>query len=1505
MKKSKAKQILSCLLAGLLSISSVVLPPVSASADDKYSTEVFAGNATYLIQERFNTTFVLKANGNANNAVLSGWEADYRGGSVTSSGGKATLTDSNGYEKITLNRQFMPHSGDGLVFETAFSYSAFVDNGLYIRVSGEGKDALYLTVDDGYICLQTATGINQPLVQCTADTTYKIKAELSESKRKLRLWINGADKGSFAYRTSVGVLDEVEIGTGVEQVSKIVLNYVYMYVNYALNETFMSAPEGTVPGWWTATGSSSVVPAPGSPYPADPNGFSLAPSGTLKRSFDSQSGKSSISWEMLVSDSGADGMKMFAGSGSSDYVSFTASNGKFALNGTEVYPYTNNVWYKTEIVTDGSSADVYINNVLRAENISVSGDSFDFIRFENGSSKAVILDDITVSKALGSSDFADYPTVSEVAQSDYNVGMVIYPMWREGIHYGWDAITPYEERTPYLGYYTGGSREVADWDNKWLLEHGFDHAIFPFARPDITEAGGQVNFSVRGEALHDGYLTSEYKDQLDFSIMFCSASASNYTSADEFIQNVQPYLMEHYFKNPSYKAMDNRLLVYSYDFDNIAEQLGGDDQLHRVLTSLNTEVAKLDNGNGGTYDGITFMADISATAESYVDSYISTQKPAYKVYKWHYTWGSDKYENIINGIKNEFSNGSNSVASIPMGFDNTPWKYNEIGFIPPSGIQSICEAVKANKGSDDPNLVVFTCWDEWGEGHFFAPSELHGFDYLNVVRKTFTTLGEKTNEDRPTSEALARMDVLHPQGRQILKIRKDNVKYTSSDLSGLTSLGSKTLLTEKGSSIGNCSRIRTMVSVLKYNYSFTVTGSPATVTYSLTSPSIDASKITAIKINGYAQNSSEMVLYVKTSTSGTMDNTDFRFSGSCDGSTTATDNILFPDNPEALGGTIQQIRFNPSANTSNGSKFQLNSIEFFTGNVSTKVYVGEIAKDTNGNACIADTEYELTSPVEISDTAYIPAYQFLFNLSAYPKWDKASQTLTVQKDGTTAVLTSGSRVMTLNGEDVTLDYAPYYKEGNFYIPYTGVVEHFGYRAVYNTSAKTIKYYNKKHDGIADYQNTNKWEFNIDDYDEGWVGTGVFQPMNIKNGMLHLASSTKDPVITLNNLSIPKADAKYALVRILKTDRAEAGMLRLYDATTSASGVVYRFNVTPSKNVQEFVFDLSKDYESSSTYTNTYEALGDTITKLRFDPMDNTGSIYIDSIQLLKEKPQAVSYDYELKAYGWEKENLVQLDTAKNRYVYTNLPNSQGGNSATVLPVTETVDGYTDVIKLVPNAGANNGIFSIDKVWYKGNSEYVGVLCTDKRIIKLSFWYKGIANCTGMRFENRKGGARDGEEFTISDVSSSEWKYFEQYIDMSNETVSAAADRWLSLRVLRNGYTVADGGVYLRDYKIVCLDETAELSSFDGDTVAISVSQKPQAETTLVKPKVYAADFDASGNMKGIVAEAYPRTINVVINDSAVKENAKYYYVRPSQDSVGIKGFFWDDMLPASSVLEIK
>ncbi|MBQ7986056.1 MAG: glycoside hydrolase family 99-like domain-containing protein, partial [Clostridia bacterium] len=1263
-------------------------------------------------------------------------------------------------------------------------------------------------------------------------------------------------------------------------------DYIYAYINYFVNENFIAAAQGKVPAWWTAT-NGSIAASPGEPYAADLNGFAMNASGTLSTRFTPASGKVSLVWNMLIPSAGAKGFGF--SSNSTDFrtpVTFEIDdNGKFVVNGTEIaFSYKNNVWYKIELQIDTEThlTDVYINSVLRKEDVPFISDEADIysITFENNGSNKIVLDDIAVHKTFDASDFEDYPTIDEKPESELNVGMVIYPMWREGVHYGWDLISPYEERTPYLGYYTGGSREVADWDNKWLLEHGFDHAIFPFARPDITAAGAQPSFSVRGEALHDGYLNSVYKDQLDFAVMLTNPTAEKYVSSADFITNVEPYLVEHYFKNPSYKVINNRLLVYCYNPTGFATNMGGVSQLAAALNSLNEAAKQIDNKDGGKYDGIIFVADVSSgDGVSMFDSLVSNCNFGSYIYKWRYTWGSDKYENIVNGIKTDFSNDNSTVASIPMGFDNIPWKYNEVGIIAPDGVQKMCEAAVNNRDANDPKIVVLTCWDEWGEGHFFAPSNIHGFDYLNAARKTFTTSGEKTDEDRPTEDAIRRMGVLYPEDRQILKIRNDRVSYTSDDLANLTSLGKITVKNSRGSA-SNCSRSYS----LSEGYSYTISGSPATISYSnLSSYGIDASKITAVRIKGYAQNSSTMVLYLTTTTKTNIDEKPLiRLEGKTSGSSTITDTIIFPEEPENFNGTVTGMRFNPTAGTSSGNKIYLQEIEFYTGKMRTTVTVD-------------DEEVDLVSPLEESDTTYIPAYKLLLDLNAYVLWDKNTKTLTAEKTGVTVKLTAGSNKMLVNGTEKTLDYAPYYKEGNLFIPYQGVLEEFGYTTNNDVANRNIAICSKSYEAKKNYVNNYKWEFNIDGYAEDWTIIGVLQPVVVQNGMLQLFAKSADPILTMTDLNIPMSKARYAVLKIKKTDSSEAGMLRLYDDDTSASGVVYRFNLKPSEEVQEIVFDLATDATVSSTYPNTYDSLSN-ITKIRLDPMDNYGSISIDSIRITDTLVESA---YGINAYAFESTNMLQLDTNKTGFAYNNTLNASGTTEGGILPATETVDGYSNVIKVIPASGSSAGLFTLEELYYNGSKQKIANIANDNRIVKVSFWYKGIGNCTQLRFENRLGGARDGEEFQIDDVSNSEWKYFEGYIDLSNES---GTGRWFTMRVTTGGNTAQDG-VYLRDYKFVCLDETTTVTPTGNDTVAIRMSME-SGGVDISDAKVYFAEYGADGKMLTATTKSYPNEVTVLTNGSTKTETAKYYYLNPSDDATEVKCFFWNKFLPLGTQLTI-
>ncbi len=1694
----RIKKILSVMLVCVMTIAlvPVVAPTITveaATTGATGTTALFNGNATYLLQERFSTGFNLEANGGTANAVLSGWDVDYRGGRVISSGGVATLTDTKGFDKTAISHQLMKHAGDNLVMESKFQYSGILDSGFHYTLSGDGKTAVKVEVKavkvgKAYEYYFFVNG-TQTAITCAVDTVYHVKAELTTSSKTANVWINGEVAATgVSYVEAATCIDDITVGTTEEMHGTIKLYNVFVYVNYTVNETFIAAPLGTTPAWWTTT--DKVAKAPGSPYPADVNGLSLsaggvkpnvgagaatpininapfdtsseatwvqpgvtvsnasgiggrnnvvmatgvaddnnntvgvklgsggfafqegdvitysidyystsstkpqvwlrrhgggsytsslqpfrsdshtitagqwntltktinfsdlggtaneakwtdagnyalyirggigtlyldnfkvtvtrevsdtvtASSGVLYRSFNELSGKQSFVWNMLVPSAGADGFEAYFGG-----AEFTVSGGKFYLNGQDAGAYRKNTWYKVEIRTNGSTADILINDVVKATGVSASG-TMDSIMLVNGSSNAVIVDDIQVYKTFATTDYADYPSPDSVVSTDgWHLGMVVYPMWYEGTHYGWDAISPYEDRTPYQGYYTGGSKEVSDWDAKWMVEHGIDHAIYPFVNP---KAGEQAKMSVRGEALA-GYKAGEYTDDLSFAMMITNPLDENLDSAADYIANAVPYIVEHNFKNPTYKKIDGRLPVYMYNPDEFALLLGGESELNTVLEALNTEAINLG------HSGIIFIADISSSSAEYVDTFKKTYT-AYPTYKWRYSWNSDLPGGISAGIKYDFDNYTDVVASVPMGFDNTPWKLNAVDIMTPEQVKSIVSSIPTNIGTDDPHIVLFTCWDEWGEGHFFSPSPQGGFGYLNAIREVVAG-SAKADEDMPSSDSVKRMSVLYPEGRQNLKIRDDRKIYTTDDLAGLTNLGTINLVDASGSlgsgknkgTPGGCdANVSTSGSYFnrKYNYTYTINKdgiNQSTVSWSMSnvasSLSIDLSKVSAIKVNGYAENSSEMVLNFITSDGGynqdkaTYPDKDekFRFSAACDGDTTAKDYILLPNNPSKLSGTVTTVRFNPSAKTAVGSTFDINSITFYTGELpGIDVYLD------------GEETHMVSEPVEKNGTTYIPAYQFLLNAGCYATWDKATKKLTVEKDGITAVFQDGNKYAAIEGadEDIELSANAYYEAGNLYVPYDGLLAPFGYTV--SKSGNNIKYYNRNWGDT--YDDTDfKWDFEIDGDNDGWTVGGA--KLTTRDSLLHIRSTSTDPVIYLKNINVPKADINYAVIKVKKTDKKADVIFRLYDNATnsspSAGGLCYNFKMDPSEEVQTFVFDLANDYDK--TRTETYEGLSTAIQSIRIDTMNTDssemstyGSFYIDSIEFTNEDPTVVEpAGPEMIAYGFEDENMFDLSISKIGTGYSNLLNANGTTAGDVLPPVETVDGYENVMKLVPSAGNNAGLFNLTAVWYNGARVLTQRVAEGDEIVKVSFWYKAYGNGTGFRFENRQGGARDGEEFTRTDASTSEWKYFEEYLDMSKV---ADASRWFSLRIYRNGTAVDKGGLYIRDYKLVCLDTSKPLTSYNhDDTIAVVVSGFDEIEGTI--GTMFISEHDTDGNVLNKISSGnYPVEKNVTRNDVTNKETLKYFFYKPrATASDEIRGFLWDEFVPVTEIFELK
>ncbi len=93
-------------------------------------------------------------------------------------------------------------------------------------------------------------------------------------------------------------------------------------------------------------------------------------------------------------------------------------------------------------------------------------------------------------------------------------------------------------------------------------------------------------------------------------------------------------------------------------------------------------------------------------------------------------------------------------------------------------------------------------------------------------------------------------------------------------------------------------------------------------------------------------------------------------------------------------------------------------------------------------------------PRRENDRLFLPMRAVLEALGADLLWEEATGTVTAHKDGITVVLTVGSTTATVNGEEMTLDAAPFLEEGRTMVPVRFVAQGLGGYVEWNEPLKT-------------------------------------------------------------------------------------------------------------------------------------------------------------------------------------------------------------------------------------------------------------------------------------------------------------------------------------------------------------------------------------------------------------------------------------------------------------------
>lgn len=347
----------------------------------------------------------------------------------------------------------------------------------------------------------------------------------------------------------------------------------------------------------------------------------------------------------------------------------------------------------------------------------------------------------------------DYVPEPEKVSSDYYIACHYFPGWRvkENGASGFSKIVDFPERTPLMGYYDESDPEVIDWEIKWAREHGINCFIYCWYR-----RWGNMGKPLTKEGLYlahqiDALEKAKYKDMIDFAIMWECDNAASAENEKDVIENMLPFWVENYFSKPNYLKIDNKPVLFVYDYSfRFVNQFGGAKKTKRILDALRKEIKKYG------FDGMVIQVEYRYDKREVLEMYKEAGFDNTFAYCWHTEERMPSQERVIETqeylMKNHLEFDPDfTILTCSQSWDPYPWhrdqreKLKKIvrWKLTPHNWRVLLEKVKAMADNMPDSalgkrFIMMDNWNEWGEGHYIAPHLSGGFKYLQAIREVFT-----------------------------------------------------------------------------------------------------------------------------------------------------------------------------------------------------------------------------------------------------------------------------------------------------------------------------------------------------------------------------------------------------------------------------------------------------------------------------------------------------------------------------------------------------------------------------------------------------------------------------------------------------------------------------------------------------------------------------------------------------------------------------------------------
>lgn len=1171
--------------------------------------------------------------------LASSWNYDNRFDESVVSDGVATnaLVDTTTEGYVAINRAFTEQTNGKLTFRTSYTFADGSDGFRVYFTDSDGNNVLEFFTDNG---VYYARGLAETKSSLKASVgTHTLKAYIDLDAKKGYFTVDG-QKGPEFELGEFKNFGRIYISTSVEDTLSVTVNTCHLYKNYFVNEDFYSE---SYPEDWEKASNTEIIKGN---YDAYGTGtLKLNGSTTVTKKFDELSGKFVFESYVLVPES-ADVATIKVGDVA------VKINNSLITSGSISKSQKGHIWQCIHIEgdTEKDKATIYINGKKQG-NVAMTSDKISSVSFtyeKKSSGGYMLVDDVEVYNTY---DYLDYVTKPTPTKDDgYTTIMSVCSLWREGTHLGWDYVAPYDEASPLLGYYDEGVPEVADWETKYMVEHGIDAFQYCWFSPVTNNFTDPIKTPQLAWSQHDGYFYSKYSDMVDFCFMWENSGwswVSKPMTEEQFKTYLWDYWVEWYFTDSRYLCIDNKPVLHIYKPDNFISTFGSEAEAKKII-----EFMRKDIKNYG-FDGIIILFQDGNYKLTDITKYDNIGADGIMTY----AWGSNSYDpsfytDLYSKALSSLSTSKTDMYIVPtvgtgrniLGWNNTRTPLSTTD--EHKEVMEYLKSVVANQ-TIPGNMIYFGTWNEFGEGHWLAPSGLNGFGYADVWRETLTgSLG--THDDvTPTINQKARICNLYDDTRAPIRSQlNEKNEIPAVAIQSFDFLGGYVPEFGPYGTSGVWSLDRLVKCEVEDTGLVLISESNDPIIRSPLNLNISTEEMIGIKFSIKSEVVSNAQIFFITDLDDRWEASK-RFDITIGKSDDYVDYYIDCTSNPLWTGNVQCIRFDL---LDGFGRMDIAKIEY-------------VAKsDATGSVIVDGLDLEIPGYYvnHTSDEFYVvgdPDYGIFSANNFYYEWNKNTKVLFV-KTGTDTefVFTVGSDKAKVNGKEVSLKKAFYTYDGMPVLPMKFILDNASIKYTLDKDL-VIKMREIDMAEILQWRKENPWNFEFDiagDAENFLANNGT---ISVANGKLVLtagesssAATGHDSGIYMQDITLPAT--KYDKLEIryryeLLTDKIDVG--DKYDSNSSLQ-VFFDPSTNPGlsegKSFKVKIDETPVDSEGwhVATFDLTSNAdWGGVVNRIRIDPTNHNIVFTVDHIKFILKEGAAAEVEGSLDSLVGDGELVYDMD----------------------------------------------------------------------------------------------------------------------------------------------------------------------------------------------------------------------------------------------------------------------